>query len=86
MPLPPDIKEELQRMKTLKVRSGIPEDLSSAIESFVKQAIIVGEYELDHMPQEYVENLLEVFTKYPEYGVTLLDLVGILERNEIIEN
>ena len=82
----PEEKEQLERMKTLHVRGDIPKDLSIAIETFIKQAIIIGEYELDYMPIEYMENLLKSFVKYPEYATTFMDMVEIFERNEIIEN
>ena len=82
----PEDKKHLQRMKTLKVREDIPKDLGIAIEAFMKQAIIIGEYELDYMPIEYMENLLKTFEKYPEYATTFMDMIEILERNEIIEN
>ena len=36
----PKEKEQLERMKTLHVRSDIPKDLSIATETFIKQAII----------------------------------------------
>ena len=81
----PKEKEQLERMKTLHVRSDIPKDLSIAIETFIKQAIIIGEYELDYMPSEYMANLLESFAKYPEYSLILLDMIKILEENEMIE-
>ena len=82
----PEDKKHLQRIKTLKVREDIPKDLRIAILAFMEQAIIIGDYELDHMPMEYMENLLKVFAKYPEYATTFKDMVEILERNEIIEN
>ena len=82
----PEDKKSLQRMKTLKVREDIPKDLGVAIEAFMQQAVIIGEYELDHMPMEYMENLLKSFAKYPEYATTFMDMVEILERNEIIES
>ena len=78
-------KEQLERMKTLHVRGDIPKDLSIAIETFIKQAIIIGEYELDYMPSEYMESLLESFAKYPEYSIILFDMIKILEENEFIE-
>ena len=49
----PEEKKDLQRMKTLKVREDLPEDLKLAIETFIEQAYIVGEYDLPHMPQEF---------------------------------
>ena len=82
----PEDKKHLQRMKTLKVREDIPKDLGVAIEAFIQQAVIIGDYELDHMPMEYMENLLKSFAKYPEYATTFMDMVEILKRNEIIES
>ena len=82
----PEDKKHLQRIKTLKVREDIPKDLRIAILAFMEQAIIIGDYELDHMPMEYMENLLKVFAKYPEYATTFMDMIEILERNEIIES
>ena len=82
----PEDKKSLQRIKTLKVRDDIPKDLGIAIEAFMQQAVIIGEYELDHMPMEYMENLLKSFAKYPEYCETFMDMVKILEENELIES
>ena len=82
----PEDRKSLQRIKTLKVRDDIPKDLGVAIKTFMQQAVIIGEYELDHMPMEYMENLLKVFAKYPEYATTFMDMIEILERNEIIES
>ena len=81
----PKEKEQLERMKTLHVRGDIPKDLSIAIETFIKQAIIIGEYELDYMPIEYMESLLKTFAKYPEHATTFMDMIEILEENEMIE-
>jgi len=81
----PEEKEHLIRMKTLKVREGVPDDLQKAISTFIEQAVIVGEYELDHLPMEYMENLLKAIAKYPEHSVLLMELIEILEQNEIIE-
>ena len=38
----PEEREQLLRMKTLKVREDIPDDLRVAIQSFIQQAVIVG--------------------------------------------
>ena len=81
----PEDKITLTRMKTLNVRNDIPNDLRIAIESFVQQAVIIGEYELDHMPLEYMENLLKTFARYPEYCETMLEMIKILEEWEIFE-
>ena len=81
----PEEREQLKRMKTLKVREYIPDDLRVAIQSFIEQAVIVGEYELDHLPMEYMENLLKTIAKYPEHSVLLMDLIQLLKENEIID-
>lgn len=81
----PEDKRTLTRMKTLNVRKDIPNDLRIAIESFIQQAVIIGEYELDHMPLEYMENLLKTFAKYPEYCETMMEMIKILEEWEIFE-
>ncbi len=83
--LPDNIKEELAKMKTLKVSEDLPKDLRVAVETFIEQAVIVGEYELDHMPAEYMENLLKTIAKYPEHSLLLIELVQILEENELVE-
>ena len=79
-------KKSLERIKTLKVREDIPKDLGVAIEAFMQQAVIIGEYELDHMPMEYMENLLRALAKYPEHSMLFMDMIEILERDSIVEN
>ena len=81
----PDERKQLKRMKTLKVNEDIPKDLRVAIETFIEQAVIVGEYDLDHMPAEYMKNLLKTIAKYPEHSLLLIELVQILEENELVE-
>ena len=71
-------------MKMFKVTEGTPEDLSKAIQTFIQQAVIIGEYELDSMPPEYLQNLLDVMGRYPEYNKVTLDLIKILKSNDII--
>ena len=80
-----DNKKYLQKIRPLIVRDDIPKDLTVAIESFMKQAVIIGEYELDHMPIEYVENLLQTLARYPEHNDTLMEIVQVLEEHELIE-
>jgi len=80
----PEEKAQLERMKMFKVNEGTPEDLSKAIQTFIQQAVIIGEYELDSMPPEYLQNLLDVMSRYPEYNKVTLDLIKILKSNDII--
>ena len=79
-----DIREKLKHMKMIKVREGTPEDLKIAIQTFIQQAVIVGEHCLDHMPPEYLDKLLTTLSKYPEYNNVTLDLIKILKTNDII--
>ena len=81
----PEQKEDLKRIKNLKIRKDIPDDLKIAIKSFLNQAVIIGEYELDHMPSEYLENLLKTIAKYPEHSLLLMELVEILNKDQIID-
>ncbi len=81
----PEEKERLNAFKVFGVREGTPQDLKQAIQAFIQQAIIIGEYELDAMPPEYMENLLQVMSKYPEYNKVTLDLMEILKKGDIIE-
>jgi len=80
----PEEKKRLEAFKVMGVREGTPKDLSIAIQTFIKQAVIIGENELDHMPPEYLKNLLEVMSRYPEYNKITLDLVDIVKRGDVL--
>ena len=82
---PEEIKKDLLRMKGLKVNPNTPKDLAIAIQTFIQQAVIVGEYDLDTMPSEYVNNLLKAFSKYPQYKDLMDDLINILNRYDAID-
>ena len=80
-----EIRKDLVRMKGLRINPNTPEDLSKAIKTFIQQAIIVGEYELESMPGEYVSNLLKAFSKYPEYHDLMEELIKILNQYEMVD-
>ncbi len=84
--LPEDVKKDLTRMKGLKINPNTPEDLAVAIRTFIQQAVIVGEYELDTMPSEYLNNLLTAFSKYPEYHGLMGELLKILNQYEMVDS
>ena len=71
-------KDDINRIKNKKVIDGLPKDLEEAIQTFINQAIIVGEEELDFIPHEYVVNLLTTMAKYPEHRPLLFDLMKIM--------
>ena len=80
----PEEKEKLEAFKCMGVREGTPKDLTIAIQTFIQQAIIIGEHDLDSMPPEYMQNLLEVMGRYPEYNKVTLDLIEILKNRDLI--
>ena len=82
----PEDREKLKHFKTIGVQEHVPEDLAAAINTFLAQAIIIGEYELDAMPPEYMENLLKVMSKYPEHSLLLMELIKILKESELVES
>lgn len=73
-------RQQLLRLKTMKASDVIPMDLQVAINTFIEQARIIGQYELDTMPPEYVNNLIDVLTKYPEFDFLTKELLEILEK------
>ena len=48
-----------------KAQDFLPEDLQVAINTFIEQFNIMEEYDLEHIPSDYVANLLETMSKYP---------------------
>jgi len=71
-------KDDINRIKNKKVVEGLPKDLEDSIQTFINQAIIIGEEDLDFMPHEYVVNLLTTLNKYPEHRPLLFDLLKIM--------
>jgi len=66
----------------LEPNPDLPEDLKISIETFIQQAAIVEEYEVDYVPSEYVTNLINTFSKYPEYSLVTFDLMETLLRGQ----
>ena len=56
----------------------MPSDLKVAIESVVTQASIMEEYNLEDMPLEYAQNLIDMSVKYPEYEELVDNLVDAM--------
>ena len=59
----------------LEPREDLPEDLKIAIRTFMEQAVIMEEYDTDYINGEYMVNLIESFSKYPEYSLFTYELV-----------
>ena len=62
------VNKDLLRFKNAKIQGDVPDDLKVAVEAFLEQAVIIGEYNLDYMPHEYLENLLDKCAKYPKHA------------------
>lgn len=56
----------------------MPHDLKVAIEAVVTQASIMDEYNLEEMPLEYAQNLIDMSEKYPEYEELVDNLVDAI--------
>ena len=51
----------------VEIRKDTPEDLKVAIETFFEATKMIKEGYVERMPGEYVANLIDVLSKYPEY-------------------
>ena len=56
----------------------MPNELKVAIETLVPQASIMEEYNLEEVPIEYVQNLIDVSLNYPEYDELVNNLVDAI--------
>jgi len=79
-----DISKELIRIGRKRPNPNLPQDLYVAIDTFMQQTVIIGQNELDFMPPEYMENLVRIVAKYPEYSSFLEELLAILLGHELI--
>ena len=72
-----EIKRITKKYKAgkLEPRKDLPEDLKIAIKTFMEQAVIMEEYNTDYINGEYMANLINAFSKYPEYSLFTYDLV-----------
>ena len=60
----------------------LPDELQSAINTFIEQFNIMEEYDLDSIPTEYLKGLFKTMSKYPEYNSILLDLLDIVNNEK----
>ena len=59
-----------------------PLDLQNAINTFIEQFNIMEDYDLDHVPPEYLTNLFKTMSKYPEYNNVLMDLLELVKEDK----
>jgi len=63
------------------IQPGHPDEIKQAIQTFLDFSLILTEYpEIDSIPPEIINNLLDTLCKYPEYNKLTLELVDILNR------
>ena len=63
------------RAGKLEPREDLPEDLKIAIKTFMEQVVIMEEYNTDFINGEYMANLINAFSKYPEHSIFTYELV-----------
>ena len=68
---------------TKGIQPGHPEEIQTAIKSFLDFSLILTEYpDIQHIPPEIVENLLKTLSKYPAYNKLTLELIDILNQHK----
>ena len=66
---------------TKGIQAGHPKEVETAIKSFLDFSLILTEYpDIQHIPPEVINNLLDTLCKYPEYNRLTLELIDILNR------
>ena len=69
----------------VKLRGEHPKDVMEAIDSFFMAGKMMVDYpEMDTVPGEYVNKLIQTMAKHPQYHGLVMDLIGILKRHEKI--
>ena len=60
----------------------LPQELQNTINTFIEQFNIMEDYDLDHVPPEYLTNLFKTMSKYPEYNNVLMDLLELVKEDK----
>jgi len=78
------VKRILLNPNGIKLRDEYPEEVQVAVKSFLEASKMVVSEDLDHLPHEYLTNMLQVLIKYPETQEIAWDLVQILKKDGVI--
>ena len=78
------VKKILLNPNGFKLRDDYPEEVQVAVKSFLEATKMVMTENLDHIPNEYLTNMLEVLIKYPETQKIAWELVQILKKDGVI--
>ena len=66
-----------------KIKGEHPEDVIKAVDMFFHAGKMLVDYpEIESIPAEYVNNLISVLAKHPEYHSLVMDLIVILNDEE----
>ena len=64
---------------TASIKGNHPEEVQIAVDSFFKAGkILVDHPEIENIPTEYVDKLLNSLAQFPQYHKLLVDLLGII--------
>jgi|TARA_B100001094_G_C18174792_1_gene797281 hypothetical protein len=64
----------------LVVRDHFPEDVKVAVTAFLAAGKMMVDEGLDYLPSDYLVNLLETLSKYPEYNNLTMDLYRAYDK------
>jgi hypothetical protein len=59
----------------------LPKDLQDTINTFIEQANITEEFDLDSIPMEYFVNLIQKLNEYHDYPL-VMELLEIINRGD----
>ena len=66
-----------------KIQGDHPEDVMTAMDTFFHVGkMLMDNPEIDTVPPEYLNNLLETLNKHPQYQPLLIDLLQILDKHK----
>ena len=68
-------KRLIEHWKELEPDKDLPKDVQIALQTFIDNAILVEEYDLDYLPGEVMTNLLGTISNYPKLRPMLEMLV-----------
>ena len=66
------------------LKDDYPEEVKTAVTTFLEATRMVVQEELDYLPHEYLTNMMEVLIKYPETQKVAWELVQILKKDGVI--
>ena len=67
-----------------KLNADYPEEVKTAVTTFLEATRMVVQEELDYLPHEYLTNMMEALIKYPETQKVAWELVQILKKDGVI--